>query len=73
MQSRRGSLAESCTNILVGGSLNWIATLFIVPILWNPGSPKMSSFYMTLFYTAVSLARSFTLRRWFNKIRWGNR
>lgn len=71
-QTRRGSLIESWANIAIGGSINWIATLMIVPVLWNPASPKLSSLYMTAFYTGVSLVRSYTLRRVFNKSKFGN-
>lgn len=70
-QTKLGSFVESWANIAVGGSINWIATLLIVPVLWNPASPKLSSLYMTIFYTGVSLVRSFCLRRWFNGLRWG--
>lgn len=72
-QTKTGSFFESCTNIAVGGSINWIATLIIVPLVWNPASPKLSALYMTGYYTAVSLVRSYCLRRWFNRIHWGNR
>ena len=73
MQTRKGSFFESWANILVGGSINWVATLFIVPVLWNPNCPKSSAFYMTVFYTGVSLCRSYCLRRYFNGLRFGNR
>lgn len=72
-QTRKGSFAEAWVNIGVGGSVNWIATLIIVPLVWNPASPKLSALYMTGYYTAVSLVRSYCLRRLFNRIRWGNR
>lgn len=72
MQTRKGSFLEAWTNIFVGGSINWIATILIVPILWNPASPKLSSLYMTVFYTGISLIRSYCLRRWFNGLRWGH-
>lgn len=68
-QTKLGSFVESWANIFVGGSINWIATVIIVPILWDPASPKLSSLYMTFFYTGVSLVRSFCIRRWFNGLR----
>ena len=73
MQTKKGSFAEAWVNIAVGGSVNWVATLIIVPFVWNPDSPKLSALYMTVYYTAVSLVRSYCLRRLFNKIQWGNR
>lgn len=72
MQTRKGSFAESWANIAVGGSLNYFATLLVIPLVWNPASPKLSSLYLTIFYTCVSLVRSYGLRRFFNAIRWGN-
>lgn len=72
MQTRKGSFVESWANIFIGGSINWVATLLIVPALWNPASPKLSSLYMTVFYTGISLVRSYCLRRWFNSARFGN-
>lgn len=72
MQTRKGSFIEAWTNIFVGGSINWVATILIVPVLWNPTSPKLSSLYMTFFYTGVSLVRSYCLRRFFNRSRIGN-
>lgn len=72
VQSRKGSFVESWANIFVGGSVNYVATLLIIPTLWNPASPKLSSLYLTMFYTVVSLCRSYCLRRWFNNLKWEN-
>ncbi|WP_426287507.1 DUF7220 family protein [Luteibacter sp. E-22] len=71
-QSKKGSLTESLANIFVGGGVNWAATVVIVPVLWDPSSPKLSAFYMTLFYTVVSFVRSYALRRFFNRAKFGN-
>ena len=73
MQTRKGSIAESWVNVGIGGTINWVATLCIVPILWNPASPKLSALYMTVFYTGVSLVRSFCIRRFFNHVHWENK
>lgn len=70
-QTKFGSFVESLVNIFVGGSINWVATLLILPVLWNPASPKLSSLYLTVFYTGISMVRSYCLRRWFNGLRWG--
>lgn len=71
-QTRKGSFAEAWANIAIGGSVNWLATLAIVPVLWDPASPKLSALYMTIFYTGVSLVRSYFLRRVFDGLRFGN-
>ena len=66
-QSKRGSLVEALTNILVGVVLAFTSQLIIFkhygyPITWETNA------WMTLWFTAVSLARSFILRRIFNRI-----
>ena len=71
MQTRKGSFVESWANIFVGGSINWLATILIVPNVWNPNSPKLSAMYMTFIYTGISLVRSYLLRRYFNGLKFG--
>lgn len=71
-QTKTGSFTEACTNILIGFSLNFFINIITLPLLWNPASPKLSAFYIGLVFTAVSLTRQFVLRRWFNKISFGN-
>lgn len=66
-QSKRGSLVESLANIVAGVAIAFTSQLVIfgyygmhVPIALNAK--------MTAWFTAVSLVRSFVLRRVFNKI-----
>jgi hypothetical protein len=73
MQTRKGSLVEAITNILIGFSLNFGVNLVTLPLLWNPASPGLSAFYIGLVFTAVSLIRQYVLRRWFDGLRFGNR
>lgn len=72
MQTKLGSFAESWANIAVGFSVNYIANLLIFP-LFGFHITLEANFVMGAIYTAISLARSYTLRRWFNGLKFGNR
>src|SRR5437870_11369808 len=64
-QTRRGSLIEAVFNILVGVSVAFGSQIIIfhfyqIPVhLWQNAQ-------MTLWFTGVSLVRSYVIRRWFN-------
>lgn len=73
MQTKKGSLAESLTNIAVGFTLNWWLNVLTLPILWDSKHPKLSALYIGIVYTGASLVRSFSLRRVFNRLKWGNK
>lgn len=73
MQTKKGSLVESLTNIVVGFTLNWWLNILTLPFLWDAKHPKMSALYIGIVYTIASLIRSFSLRRVFNKLKWENR
>lgn len=68
-QSRVGSLVESLSNVAIGFSVNYIANLLIFP-LFGMHISLANNFLMGLIYTAISIARSFCLRRLFNAKRW---
>lgn len=70
-QTRLGSFAEAWANIAVGFSINYVANLLIFPLFGMHISPG-NNFVLGLIYTAISLARSFILRRYFNGLRFGN-
>lgn len=66
-QTKRGSFVEAMTNILVGVVIAFVSQLIIFKhygysITWETNA------WMTLWFTGVSLARSFILRRIFNRI-----
>lgn len=73
MQTRLGSFVESWANIVIGFSLNWGVNLLTLPWLWDPKSPKLSAFKIGLVFTAISLVRSFLIRRYFNGLKFGNK
>lgn len=66
-QSKRGSLVEALTNILVGVVLAFTSQLIIFKHYGYPITLETNA-WMTLWFTVVSLARSFILRRIFNRI-----
>ncbi len=72
MQTKKQSFIETLTNIAIGFSISLIATFFIFP-LFNIESTIPKNIGITLFYTAISIVRSYTVRRWFNKTAYTNK
>lgn len=64
-QTRLGSLYEAIINVVIGFSINYCANLLIFPLFGFHISPE-ANFVMGLIYTAISIARSYVIRRWFN-------
>jgi hypothetical protein len=62
--SKIKSLVESFFNILVGFSFNFVANMFVLPLFGMPFSFK-SFGIIGVFYTLISLFRSFLIRRLF--------
>ena len=71
MQSRKHSFVESVANICVGYIVAIIGQLIIFPIL-GKSFTVMDNIVTGLFFTGVSLVRSYVLRRVFNKITGGS-
>lgn len=71
-QTRLGSFAEAWTNILIGFTINYIANILILPAFGFHTLTARKNIEIGLLYTAISLARSFVLRRWFNGLKFGN-
>lgn len=66
-QSRRFSAFEAVTNVVVGLIVSVIANHLVFPIFGFV--PSLSqNIAITLIYTAISLIRSYSLRRLFNWI-----
>jgi hypothetical protein len=70
-QTKLGSFVEAWANIFVGFSINWCANMLILPMFGFNIRP-LAAFNMGLIFTAISLARSYALRRWFNGLKFGN-
>ena len=67
-QTRVGSVLESIANIAIGFGINFAANLVVLPWFGFETSPR-TAFDIGLVFTAISLARSYVLRRVFNRIR----
>jgi hypothetical protein len=64
-QTRRGSLVEAIINVLIGFGINFTANALIFPLFgWHISSAD--NLKLGLIYTAISIARSYCIRRWFN-------
>lgn len=64
-QTRTGSLIEACINVAIGFWINFAANLLILPLFgWQVTVTQ--NFALGALYTAISIARSYAVRRWFN-------
>lgn len=64
-QSKLGSFIEACINVAIGFVINYIANLCIFP-LFGFHISLLDNLYMGLFYTVISVVRSYVIRRWFD-------
>lgn len=67
-QTRRGSLAESLMNVAIGYGTALAAQIIVFP-WFGINIPLSSNIAIGLIFTAVSIARSFALRRFFEALR----
>lgn len=66
MQTRLGSFAESLTNIVIGITIGFLSNIIVLPAFGYDvtlGDATMIS----LVFTAISLVRSYVIRRIYNK------
>ena len=66
MQTKWDSLKESFSNILIGYVVAILSQLAIFP-LFGINLPLSDNLLIGLYFTVISLARSYVLRRFFNK------
>jgi hypothetical protein len=71
-QTKFGSVAEAWANIAVGFTINYCANLVILPLFGFKSLTARNNFIIGCIYTAISLVRSYVLRRWFNGLKFGN-
>ena len=64
-QSKLESLIESIMNILVGYGVALASQIIIFP-LFGIHVPLTTNLWIGAWFTAISLARSYVIRRWFN-------
>lgn len=67
-QTRKGSLAESLMNVAIGYGTALAAQIVVFP-WFGIDIPLSSNIEIALFFTAVSIGRSFALRRFFEALR----
>ena len=65
-QTRLGSFIEAWINVLIGFWINFFANLLILPLIGFHISIEQN-FFIGFLYTLVSVARSYVIRRWFEK------
>ena len=66
MQTKFQSFIESTVNILIGYFTALISQLLIFP-LFNINIPIQDNLLIGLYFTLISLIRSYLIRRFFNK------
>ena len=66
MQTKLQSLTESITNILIGYLIALMSQLLIFP-MFDIILPLSDNLLIGLYFTMISLIRSYVLRRYFNK------
>lgn len=67
MQSRIMSATEAATNVAIGYLVSVAANIIVLP-MFGYDVTIADSFAIGLTFTAISLARSYILRRIFNRI-----
>ena len=68
MQSRIMSVIEAATNVLIGLVVSLISQLAIFK-LYDINITLSQNVEITLYFTVISIVRSYALRRLFNRIR----
>ena len=66
MQSKKRSFIEAVTNVLVGYLVAVISNLIVLPLFGYQVS-LFDGFAIGVVFTAISLIRSYVIRRLFNK------
>ena len=64
MQSKRHSFIETSAQIAIGAGIAWLANIYILP-LWFDGIAISTgtAAEISVFYIALSMARSYVIRR----------
>ena len=67
MQTRFQSFVESCTNVAIGYGVAVLSQLVLFPLFGYKVSFK-DSLLMGVWFTGISIVRSYCVRRMFNKL-----
>ena len=68
-QSKKGSLLESVTNIIIGYSVALISQIIVFPLVGVEASLSQN-IKIGFYFTVISLIRSYIIRRLYNKYNW---
>jgi hypothetical protein len=68
MQSKKFSLIESIANVIAGCGISLISQIVIFHCM-GIAVPIRDNLIMTAWFTVISILRSYTLRRIFNRIK----
>lgn len=66
-QTPRGAILEAWQNIIVGFGFNFVANIFLLPLV-NASFTAGENFALGWCYTAISIVRSYALRRFNNML-----
>lgn len=66
MQSKTYSILESCCNVFIGYSIAVISQIIIFPF-FNIHIPFTSNLKIGMWFTIISILRSYLIRRFFTK------
>ena len=66
MQSKKQSFIEAFTNTTLGFIVAYLSAFIIYPLVGYENDPG-KNFIITVFFTVISITRSYIIRRHFNK------
>ena len=64
-QTHLGSLIESLMNVAIGWGVALISQIVLFP-MFEIHIPLSSNLWLSAWFTVISIARSYVVRRWFN-------
>ena len=68
VQTRRGSALEAALNVLIGIAVAAIGNALFLPLVGLPAPDAGQHVALAALFTALSLARSYAVRRLFNRL-----
>ena len=68
MQTKLQSAIESVSNVVVGFGVAILSQILVFP-MFDIHVPLSSNFMIGAWFTAISLIRTYVLRRWFNNLK----
>ena len=73
MQTKIQSAIESLLNVAVGMGVAFTSQLIVFPLVGIPEQTMATHMTITLWFTFISLVRSYVIRRWFNGFHFKNK